>query len=47
MHTTDTLDFMTVLDGEIVLGLDDGEHHLTPGRLRRPARQRAPVARRR
>ena len=31
MHATDTLDFMTVLDGEIVLGLDDGEHHLTQG----------------
>jgi quercetin dioxygenase-like cupin family protein len=31
MHVTDTLDFMTVLDGEIVLGLDDGEHHLTQG----------------
>ena len=25
MHATDTLDFMVVLDGEIVLGLDDGE----------------------
>ena len=31
MHATDTLDFMTVLDGEIVLGLDDGEHRLTQG----------------
>ena len=31
MHTTDTLDFMVVLDGEIVLGLDDGEHRLGPG----------------
>ncbi len=31
MHATDTLDFMTVLDGEIVLGLDEGEHHLTQG----------------
>lgn len=31
MHATDTLDFMAVLDGEIVLGLDDGEHHLTQG----------------
>ena len=31
MHTTDTLDFIAVLDGEIVLGLDDAEHRLTPG----------------
>jgi quercetin dioxygenase-like cupin family protein len=31
MHTTDTLDFMTVLDGEITLGLDDGEHALAAG----------------
>jgi quercetin dioxygenase-like cupin family protein len=31
MHATDTLDFMTVLDGRIVLGLDDGEHELGPG----------------
>lgn len=31
MHTTDTLDLMVVLDGEIVLGLDDGEHHFGPG----------------
>ena len=31
MHATDTLDFMAVLDGEIVLGLDDGEHHLRQG----------------
>jgi mannose-6-phosphate isomerase-like protein (cupin superfamily) len=31
MHETDTLDFMVVLDGEIVLGLDDGEHHLAQG----------------
>ena len=31
MHATDTLDFMVVLDGEIVLGLDDGEHTLGPG----------------
>lgn len=31
MHATDTLDFVAVLDGEIVLGLDDGEHHLTQG----------------
>jgi quercetin dioxygenase-like cupin family protein len=28
MHATDTLDVMVVLDGEIVLGLDDGEHRL-------------------
>ena len=31
MHATDTLDFMVVLEGEIVLGLDDGEHTLGPG----------------
>jgi quercetin dioxygenase-like cupin family protein len=31
MHATDTLDFMVVLDGRIVLGLDDGEHELGPG----------------
>jgi mannose-6-phosphate isomerase-like protein (cupin superfamily) len=31
MHATDTLDFMAVLDGEIVLDLDDGEHHLNQG----------------
>jgi quercetin dioxygenase-like cupin family protein len=31
MHATDTLDFMVVLDGEIVLGLDDGEHRLARG----------------
>jgi quercetin dioxygenase-like cupin family protein len=31
MHATDTLDFMVVLEGEIVLGLDDGEHHLVAG----------------
>jgi quercetin dioxygenase-like cupin family protein len=31
MHATDTLDFMVVLDGEIVLGLDDGEHRLVAG----------------
>ncbi len=31
MHATDTLDFMTVIDGRIVLGLDDGEHELGPG----------------
>jgi mannose-6-phosphate isomerase-like protein (cupin superfamily) len=30
-HATDTLDFMAVLDGEIVLELDDGEHPLTKG----------------
>ena len=33
MHTTDTLDFMVVLDGEIVLGLDDGEHAVGPGEV--------------
>jgi len=31
MHATDTLDFMIVLHGRIVLGLDDGEHHLAAG----------------
>jgi hypothetical protein len=31
MHTTDTLDLVVVLDGRIVLGLDDGEHELGPG----------------
>jgi mannose-6-phosphate isomerase-like protein (cupin superfamily) len=31
MHATDTLDFMVVLDGRIVLGLDDGEHELGAG----------------
>jgi quercetin dioxygenase-like cupin family protein/DNA-binding PadR family transcriptional regulator len=31
MHATDTLDFMVVIDGRIVLGLDDGEHELGPG----------------
>jgi quercetin dioxygenase-like cupin family protein len=31
MHTTDTLDLVVVLDGRIVLGLDDGDHELAPG----------------
>jgi quercetin dioxygenase-like cupin family protein len=31
MHATDTLDFMVVLDGEIVLGTDDGERVLHTG----------------
>jgi len=31
MHTTDTLDYVVVVDGEIVLGLDDGDHRLGPG----------------
>jgi quercetin dioxygenase-like cupin family protein len=31
MHATDTLDFMVVVDGRIVLGLDDGEHELGRG----------------
>lgn len=31
MHATDTLDFMVVIEGRIVLGLDDGEHELAPG----------------
>jgi mannose-6-phosphate isomerase-like protein (cupin superfamily) len=31
MHATDTLDFMVVLDGAVVLGLDDGEHTLGVG----------------
>ena len=35
------------LDGEIVLGLDDGEHRARPRRRRHPARHRAPVARHR
>ena len=31
MHATDTLDLMVVLDGRIVLGLDDRERVLSPG----------------
>jgi len=31
MHATDTLDFMVVIEGRIVLGLDDGEHELGAG----------------
>jgi quercetin dioxygenase-like cupin family protein len=31
MHTTDTLDYVVVIDGEIVLGLDDGDHRLGAG----------------
>ncbi|MGW0661517.1 cupin domain-containing protein [Streptodolium elevatio] len=31
MHRTETLDLMVVLDGHIVLGLDDGEHALGSG----------------
>ncbi len=31
MHTTDTLDFEVIVDGSIVLGLDDGEHELHAG----------------
>lgn len=31
VHSTDTLDFVAVFDGEIVLGLDDGEHRLGAG----------------
>jgi quercetin dioxygenase-like cupin family protein len=31
MHATDTLDYVVVIDGEIVLGLDDGDHRLGPG----------------
>jgi quercetin dioxygenase-like cupin family protein len=31
MHATDTLDYVIVVDGEIVLGLDDGEHRLGAG----------------
>ena len=31
MHATDTLDFMVVLDGSVVLGLDDGERVIGPG----------------
>ena len=30
-HTTDTLDVEVILEGEIVLDLDDGEHRLGPG----------------
>jgi quercetin dioxygenase-like cupin family protein len=30
-HTTDTLDFEVIVDGEIVLGLDDGEYQLGAG----------------
>ncbi len=30
-HTTDTLDFEVILDGEIALGLDDGDHLLRRG----------------
>jgi quercetin dioxygenase-like cupin family protein len=31
MHRTDTLDYVVVIDGEIVLGLDDGDHRLGAG----------------
>lgn len=31
MHRSETLDLMIVLDGEILLGLDAGEHALRPG----------------
>ncbi len=31
VHTTDTLDFIAVLDGDLVLELDDGEHALSAG----------------
>jgi quercetin dioxygenase-like cupin family protein len=31
MHATDTLDLMVVLDGAVVLGLDDGNHTLSAG----------------
>jgi len=30
-HTTDTLDVEVVIDGEMILGLDDAEHRLGPG----------------
>jgi quercetin dioxygenase-like cupin family protein len=30
-HTTDTLDVEVILDGRLVLGLDDGDHELGPG----------------
>lgn len=33
VHATDTLDVVVVLDGEIVLGLDDGEHQLGPAEV--------------
>src|ERR1700676_536525 len=31
MHATPTLDFMVVLDGQIALGLDEGEYILSAG----------------
>lgn len=31
MHATDTLDFMVVLEGSVVLGLDDGDRVIGPG----------------
>lgn len=31
MHATDTLDLMVVLDGSVVMGLDDGERVIGPG----------------
>jgi len=31
MHATDTLDFMVVVDGEILLGMEEGERNLGPG----------------
>ncbi|TML20124.1 MAG: cupin domain-containing protein, partial [Actinobacteria bacterium] len=31
MHTTDTLDYVIVIEGEVVLGLDDGDHRLGAG----------------
>ena len=31
MHHTDTVDFCTVVQGEVTLELDDGDHELRPG----------------
>ena len=31
MHRSETLDLMIVLDGRVLLGLDDGEHEVGPG----------------
>ena len=33
MHHTDTIDFDEVVDGSVVLGLDDGDHPLAAGDL--------------
>jgi hypothetical protein len=31
MHHTDTIDFDTIIFGEVDILLDDGPHHLVPG----------------